>query len=140
VTTAISLYFWVTVDGYDLGSFSECQGLGCEVSITQHEEGGVNDFVHQLPGRLKYTNVTLTRPVSPDSKKVSDWIASMVDRPTRTQAEIVALNPEGEPLFRWTLVGVVPAKWKGPSFSVDSAKLATESLELAHHGFLREAR
>jgi hypothetical protein len=31
---------------------------------------------------------------------------------------------------------VVPVKWSGPQLSLDSAKVAIETLELAHHGFL----
>jgi hypothetical protein len=27
-------------------------------------------------------------------------------------------------------------RWTGPQMSVDSPKLATETLELAHHGFM----
>ena len=39
-------------------------------------------------------------------------------------------------MFTWTLTGVIPVRWTGPSLSVDSPKVATETLELAHHGFL----
>jgi hypothetical protein len=35
----------------------------------------------------------------------------------------------------WGLLGVIPVKWSGPSLSLESAKVATETLELAHHGF-----
>ncbi|HKE97848.1 MAG TPA: phage tail protein, partial [Actinomycetes bacterium] len=34
--------------------------------------------------------------------------------------------------------GVFPVRWQGPALNVDSPKVATESLELAHHGFLPE--
>jgi hypothetical protein len=33
---------------------------------------------------------------------------------------------------------VIPVKWQGPSFSAESAKVATETLEIAHHGFMFE--
>ena len=37
----------------------------------------MNGFVHQLPGRIKYTNVKLTRPVNADTAKIAAWFASM---------------------------------------------------------------
>ena len=37
----------------------------------------MNSFVHQLPGRIKYTNVKLTRPVNADTAKIATWFASM---------------------------------------------------------------
>lgn len=140
VTTIISLYFRVKIEGVDLGSFTKCEGLGCEMTVMQREEGGVNDFVHQLPGRMKFSNITLTRPVSKEnqaaSQNVAKWLASVAAKPKRTTAQIEALDPVGQPLFSWSLNGVIPVKWKGPSFDVESAKVAVETLELAHNGFL----
>jgi phage tail-like protein len=133
---AVSVYFEVHVDGHDLGAFTGCDGLGVEVVIEQREEGGMNGFVHQLPGRIKYTNVKLTRPVNSDTVKIASWFASMNGAVKRTQAEIIAKNHDANPVFTWTLSGVIPVRWTGPSLSVDSPKVATETLELAHHGFL----
>ena len=65
--TALSVCFSVTIDDDELGSFNSCDGLGCEVVMEQREEGGNNGFVWQLPTRIKYTNVKLTRPVGKDS-------------------------------------------------------------------------
>src|SRR5437660_10300465 len=41
--------------------FSEVSGLQVEMQTTDYEEGGENNFVHKLPGRLKVGNVTLKR-------------------------------------------------------------------------------
>ena len=57
----------------------------------------------------------------------------------RTQAEIIVKNHDAKPVFAWVLRGVIPVRWQGPSLSVDSPKVATETLELAHHGFLMPA-
>lgn len=136
---AVSVFFTVTIDGHrDLGAFSSCDGLGVEVQVEQREEGGNNQFVHQLPGRMKYTNIKLTRALNQDSGKVADWFASMVKGVQRTTAEIVAMSPGGKAVASWHLEGVIPVKWTGPSLSVETAKVCTESLELAHHGFLKK--
>lgn len=136
---AVSVCFSIKVDDHDLGSFTSCDGLGCEVVVEQREEGGNPFFVHQIPGRLKYTNVKLTRPVNGDTEKVARWFAGMAMEVRRTGAEIVAMTQEGKKVASWALIGVIPVRWTGPQLGVDSAKVATETLEIAHHGFLEPA-
>lgn len=138
---AVSVCFIVRVDDHDLGAFTACDGLGLEIQIEPLEEGGNNSYVHQLPGRIKYSNVTFTRPVNRDSEKVARWFAGMstLGRVKRTNAEIIAMTAGGAHVAKWALTGVIPVKWKGPSLGVDSAKVATETLEIAHHGFLDAA-
>jgi phage tail-like protein len=133
---AVSVRFKVKIDANDLGAFTACEGLGVEVAVEQHEEGGNNGFVHQLPGRMKYSNVRLTRAVNADTAKVAKWFAGMAKGVQRTNAHIVAMTGDGVEVWQWNLTGVIPVKWTGPSLSLDSAKVATETLELAHHGFL----
>ncbi len=58
---AVTVCFAVSIDGDDLGVFNSCEGLGVEVVMEQREEGGNNGYVWQLPTRLKYTNVKLSR-------------------------------------------------------------------------------
>jgi phage tail-like protein len=132
---AVAVSFSVIVDGQDLGAFTECNGLGFEVEIEPIKEGGNQMFVHKLPGRLQYTNITLTRAVNADSAKVAKWVASMANQPKRTGASITAMTHEMKEVVKWGLTDVIPVKWTGPQFSVDGPKVATETLELAHHGF-----
>jgi phage tail-like protein len=132
---AVSVCFSVTIDKDDLGTFISCEGLGVEVVLEQREEGGVNDHVWQLPTRLKYTNIKLSRPLGPDTVKIAKWFASMTTGVKRSTAMIVARNAMNEPVATWTLSGVVPVRWTGPSLNVESPKVATETIEIAHHGF-----
>ena len=39
-------------------------------------------------------------------------------------------------LSEWGLLDVVPVRWTGPSLNVESPKVATETIEIAHHGFI----
>ena len=71
---AVSVCFTVTVDDESLGYFSTCEGLGVEVVMEQREEGGNNGFIWQLPTRLKYSNVKLTRAVGKDSAAGHPWL------------------------------------------------------------------
>lgn len=133
---AVAVCFAVRIDGHDMGAFTSCDGLAFEVQVEQREEGGNNAFVHQLPGRVKFTNIKFTRPINGDSKQLANWFASMTYPIKRTQAEIRAMTQDGKTVATWGLTGVIPVKWQGPSMSAESPKVATETLEIAHHGFL----
>jgi phage tail-like protein len=143
---AVSVCFAVTIsaDGarrtpegaMDLGTFSSCEGLGCEVVVEQREEGGNNAFVWQLPSRIKYSNIKLTRPLGKDTAKLTQWLATIIGGVERRNATITAMTADGQPVASWSLAEVVPVRWTGPSLNVDSPKVATETLEIAHHGFL----
>jgi phage tail-like protein len=132
---ALSVCFAVKIDDNDLGTFNSCEGLGCEVVIEQREEGGNNGFVWQLPTRLKYTNVKFSRPLGADTAKVARWFASMTAGVKRRTATIQAMSGDGKVVATWELDGVVPVRWSGPSLNLDSPKVATETVEIAHHGF-----
>ena len=131
----VSVCFAVSIDDRDLGSFNSCDGLGCEVVLEQREEGGNNGFVWQLPSRLKYSNVKLSRPLTADTIKVAQWFASMATGVVPKQASIKAMSAEGKVVVEWGLMGVVPVRWTGPQLNLDSPKVATETIEIAHHGF-----
>jgi phage tail-like protein len=135
---AVTICFAVTIDNssYDLGLFNSCDGLGCEVTVEQRQEGGNNGFTYVLPGPIKYTNVKFTRPINADSAKVAAWMASCGPGMQRCTAVIQALTLDGTVVCSWSLREVFPVKWTGPQFSTDSPKVATETLEIAHHGFL----
>jgi phage tail-like protein len=132
---ALSVCFAVKIDDNDLGTFNSCEGLGCEVVIEQREEGGNNGFVWQLPTRLKYTNVKFSRPLGADTAKVARWFASMTAGVKRRTATIQAMSGDGKVVATWELDGVVPVRGSGPSLNLDSPKVATETVEIAHHGF-----
>ena len=133
---AVAVSFSVRIDNQDLGTFTTCDGLGVEVQIEQREEGGNQFFVHQLPGRLKYTNIKLTRSINRDTEHVAAWFARMASSVKRTNAQIVALTAMGQTVAQWGLLGVIPVRWTGPQLGTDATKVATETLELAHHGFI----
>ena len=138
--TALSPRFTVSIDGYgSLGSWTKCEGLSVEYEVFEYQEGGWNDYVHRLPGRRKYPNVKLTRPLDKDSQTVVKWVSGMVTKVERQSAEIAVLDGNGEVVCRWNLTGVCPVKWTGPTLDSAGNQVANETLELAHNGFLTGA-
>lgn len=132
---AVSVCFGVKIDQMNLGTFNSCEGLGVEVVMEQREEGGNNLFVWQLPTRLKFSTIKLSRPVCTDTTEVMKWLSELATGVVPKTANIWAMTAERKVVASWGLLGVIPVKWSGPSLNLDSPKVATETLEIAHHGF-----
>jgi phage tail-like protein len=133
----LSLRFKVIIDGYgSLGDWGKCEGIQVEYDVHQYKEGGQNGFVHKLPGRASYQNIKLTRPVNSDSAQVAGWLASIQGVVVRQTAQVAILDAEGSLVTAWNLIDVFPVRWSGPTLDVGSNSVATETLELAHNGFL----
>jgi len=47
-------HFRLSIPGVAIGSFRECNGLTMEFEVFEWAEGGNNEFVHHLPGRMRY--------------------------------------------------------------------------------------
>ncbi|MER5501017.1 MULTISPECIES: phage tail protein [unclassified Streptomyces] len=131
---ATSVFFKLVIGGNDLGAFHTCSGLGAEVELEQYAEGGNNGFTWQLPGRITWTNITLTRPVTADTLKITRWLNDTIQRVERKDGEIVALRPDLSRIISWQVQGIVPVRWQGPSFDPASSQPAIETLEIAHEG------
>jgi len=138
-----TLHFDVTIDDVDLGSFTGIDGLTAQYEIKTYAEGGENGYVHQLPGRLSYGTVKLTRPLgastTPDNARtpLTAWFRTFAEEGTFVwhTASIIAFDGNRKRLAQWNFTGVWPVKYAGPSFSTDSGKMATEVFEFAHDGF-----
>ncbi|MEV5186585.1 phage tail protein [Streptomyces werraensis] len=130
-----TIFFTLTIDGESLGAFNGCEGLASTVEVEQYQEGGNNGFVWQLPTRVTFSTIRLTRPLTPETSKVAAWISSVTTGVTRPTAQISALRADGSEVARWGLIDVLPVSWQGPSLDPANPGVATEVLEIAHHGF-----
>lgn len=134
--------FLFEVDGVEIGRFMEISGLEVSVETEDVVEGGQNSFVHKLPGRMTWPNITLKRGVTQNdslltwlNKSSGEQFAANRNTLTRSTAAITLVGPAGARLRSWNFDGAFPVKWSGPSFAVSSNDMAVEELEIAHHGF-----
>lgn len=127
--------FGVEIKGSAVGWFTECSGLSVERDVLPHKEGGLNAYVHQLPGRVSYPKVTLKRGIA--DPELWDWFQKgLYDlKVERRAVSIVLYSGDKETVKRWELKDAFPTKWIGPDLKADGNQVAIESLELAHHGF-----
>jgi phage tail-like protein len=141
---AIPLHgFGVEIDGLDLGLFTGCDGLSAEYTFEEITVGGNNAYLHRLPGRVKYSNIKLTRLLNEGSiSKLAAWFSQFQDmRQPRMKGKITLFDgtDRSAAVCHWELAEVHPVKWTGPSFSTDGTGVAKETLEIAHHGFTWKA-
>lgn len=132
VTTFLAGRFTVSVDGVQVGMFSEVSGLSVEMKFETYEEGGNNGFVHKLRGRLEWPHLVLKRGVT-NTDTLFRWI--YLGMPSFPTAAVQLVSEDGKPLRTWSIMRALPVRWTGPSFAASADDVAREELEIAHHGF-----
>lgn len=135
MSPALSLRFAVDLDGLDRCYFTACEGLGAHYEVETYAEGGNMGFTHQLPIRLNYSNVKLSRPVDRDSGRVAAWFTGIQHKLKRVSAAITVFDGNGQPVATWKLTGAWPIRYTGPQLRADGTGVAIEILELSHQGF-----
>src|SRR6185437_5040021 len=126
--------FYVEIGGMAQAVFTEVSGLQLEMEVMEYQEGGVNDFVHRLPGRTKSGNLTLKRGMT-SSNEFFKWYAELAQgKFTAKNISLVMYDVTGAKLAHWNLIKAYPVKWIGPQFSAHDSAVAVETLELAHAG------
>lgn len=117
------------------GAFQEVKGLGADLEVLSYPEGGVNDFVHQLPVRHSWTRISLRRGVVREPGLWFWYLAGLTQSlGARRDGAIILLTPAGTPAMAWTFQGGIAVKWSGPELSATNNAVAIESIEIAHHG------
>lgn len=133
--THLGLRFWIQIDSIEIAGFAECSGLTIETEVMEYNEGGQNTYVHKLPVRTKYGNITLKRGLDPSRDLYKWYIDSIAGNPRgRTNMSIIVYGPTGDAVERWDLLEAYPVKWSGPDLRTDAGAVALESIEVAHHG------
>ncbi len=136
-----SFRFKVKITGLEsVARFSECSGLELEQEVMEYKEGGLNSRVHKLPGRFKFSNLTLKRGIATDGTDLWKWIESNVK--AANQGSVVAhevtvtlmdLSGKNE-LRSWTFGSAYPVTWSATALTAEQNAIAIETLALAHSG------
>jgi phage tail-like protein len=133
----MSYRFRLEIEGITFAQMSEVTGLQIETETETYEEGGVNDFVHQLPKRTKYQNISLKRGIS-ELDQMWEWHRQVVSGIfERKSVAIILQDIAGNDVWRWDFEKAYPVKWTGPELRADSNTIAFENVELAHNGLVK---
>lgn len=120
-----------------LGGFSDVSGLGTEMTIAEYRNGNdAENHVRKIPGVHKVSDVTLKRGIV-NSSDLWDWIDDVRRNGPEAQRDVtITLRDEaGADVESWTLHGVVPMKYTGPTLAAKGGgDVAMEELVLSAEG------
>jgi phage tail-like protein len=129
------LSFVVDIPGREIGRFSECSGLAAEYDVLEYAEGGNNQYVHQLRGRVRYSNIVLARGITHEDELLN-WFYATEQPEQRPTVTITLQDALGTAIRHFALSAAIPVRWTGPRTGAGSDGTATESLEISHAGFV----
>jgi phage tail-like protein len=139
----MAMRFRVVVDDnkYDLGSWAKVSGLEVSWDLVEYRAGDNDNERWYFPGLSKYPHIKLERAAThEESGLVKDWLNKTSFRHEVTSGKIELLDAHLDPVMEWDLRHVIPVKWSVVPFEATSSKVATETLEIAHMGFLMEEK
>jgi phage tail-like protein len=114
-----------------IGFFMHCSGLELTFDVYEYHEGGNNDFVHRLPGGMRYPNLLLSRGLTNEDALLKWFYATNTKAETK---DITLTLSYGTSNRTWKFADAFPIKWTGPQLDADGANIPTESLEIVHSG------
>lgn len=137
----VSFYFRVVIQGVPLipdTDFLEVSGLKVELELENIEEGGENNFIYQVPKRVKHSNLILKRALEPLSNALEIWIqqsleGGFVEKIKPRNLVIYLMDSKGKALRCWWCSNAYPVKWEVSNFNAQENKLAIETLELCYN-------
>lgn len=130
--------FTVEIGSITTAMFDECRGLDTEVEVLEIAEGGRNDYIHMLPGRVKKPMARLVLKRGLGSADLWDWYSNVVQGTvTRQNISIILYGFKDMKNIRWNITDALPVKWSGPSLNAGSNEVAFETIEFIHRGFKR---
>lgn len=134
--------FYFKVEFASVGSsskdirFQEVSGLSVDLETEDFKEGGENRFVHKLPVRTKYSDLTLKRGLLTDSR-VIEWCRKAIEdfqfKPI--DLNITLLNEKGEPIIMWAINHAYPIHWSVSDLNSTDSKVVVETLKLNYNYF-----
>jgi phage tail-like protein len=141
IPLGLSMRFNVTIDAYELASWSKASGLEVSWDLVEYRSGDGDNVRWICPGLTKYPTVKLERAAEEaGSKMVRTWLNSNSFKYEAQSASIELFDAGLKKVASWDLQNVMPVKWSIASFDAGTSKVALETLELAHIGFLEEEK
>lgn len=123
--------FKLEIQGVAEGHFTECSGMEVKIQPIAYREGGNNQVVHHVPGRVEYGAVTLRYGLT-RSRDLWDWFMTGVKgKIERRNISIVLLDNDGKTeVMRWNLIKAWASEWRGTLLEARSREVAIEALTL----------
>jgi phage tail-like protein len=128
----------ITQNSSFMGIFKGLSGLEVTFETYEYKEGGNNDFIHRLPGRMQYPNLVLSWGMVNDEALLT-WFMQ-----THSQAQLQEItltlttskSDTSSNVRKFAFTDAFPVRWSGPQLVSDRHDPETwgETLEIAHSG------
>jgi phage tail-like protein len=132
----IGYSFAVDLSGKAVGYFTEVSGIGSESEVAEQKvtDPSGRDVIKKIPGRLKFTDITLKRGIT-SNMDFYNWRKAVEDgqiQAARVNATITMYNVMGAAVARWNLTNAWPTKISGPSINAGSSEVGIEELTITY--------
>jgi phage tail-like protein len=139
----VAFVFRLEIEGKLAGYFTECSGIGSENDVIRQKIVDVNGHEAEqvLPGRLKWTDVTLKRGITA-KMDIWDWRTQVIKGTlgdARAPVSIILCDRDYTDVARWDFVNAWPSKVSGPTVKADSNELGIEEVVIVHEGMERKS-
>lgn len=128
----------ITQNSSFLGIFKGLTGLDVSFDVLEYREGGNNDFVHRLPGRMIYPNLTLSWGLVNDEALLQWFMQTHTQAQTQEITLTLTTSAGGQSnnVRKFAFTDAFPVRWSGPQLQATAADPETwgETLEIAHSG------
>jgi phage tail-like protein len=125
--------FSLTIDGYEIASFSELQGITTSVEVVDYLSSSDKDLIlKKLPGKRNPPTVVLKRGKN-NSMELWGWHEAVLFgnmAQARKSCSLVMYNVEGKPVARYHLEHAWPAKIEIGSLKAGASEVLMESVTI----------
>jgi len=130
--------FTLSFDGAEaFGGFSDLSGLTTELTVAEYRAGNdPENHTRKVQGIWKASDVTCKRGLI-SSADLWGWITQAREQATDAKKTVVIrlLDEKRAVVQTWTLTGVIPLKWTGPTLAAKGGSdVAMEELVLSCEG------
>jgi phage tail-like protein len=128
---AAGFRFVVAVDGAPIGAFTECTLPAFDMEVETVKEGGLNTYVHQLPGQRRAVKLTLKNGVGVAKSLLAFYKLAMSEQYSRLEVTVTLLNPMLIPIIVLHIRDAYPLRWEGPRLQAGDNTVAIQTFEMA---------
>ncbi|MDT7828248.1 phage tail protein [Pricia sp. S334] len=134
------VFFFDLSDGKEADlKFQSVSGLDVQIEKETLKEGGENRFEHNIPGRRKYSALTLKRGIlTPADSALTVWLQKAfqdLEITPLSRVDVELLNENHDILMQWELSHVWPVSWKVGELNAERGEVLIETLELSYNYF-----
>ena len=124
--------FLLILEGEKMASFTEIQLPEIEIELETVKEGGLNTYVHQLPGMRKASTIVLSHGIA--NKDIFDtWVNDYLVKGKfkRKAVTLMLVGLSNAEIHTYYIENAFPYKWSAAPLNSSSSTIAIQTLYLA---------